>query len=161
MTAPLIGDEAAWVNAIRNAAREIAIYALGYTGATAGTPVRADRAAGMTGADVPLVGTGQHYRVALVAARPARDALARALLGVGPRAELSPTDIADAIGELANQLAGVVKRGVVKVVGELVLGVPIEVTGDLEPEQIRAVSAVPITLGAVTAIVLVSRRPAA
>ncbi len=160
MNSQLIGGDAAWVNAIRNAAREIAIYALGYSTATAGTPVRPDRAAGMVGADVALVGAGQHYGVALVAATPALDALARALLGVGPRAELSPTDIADAIGELANQLAGVVKRGIVKVVGELVLGVPIAVTGELEP-ALGAVSAVPITLGSVSAIVLVSRRPAA
>lgn len=158
MTAPLIGDDAAWVNAIRNAAREIAIYALGYANATAGAPVRADRAAGMTGADVALVGDGLRYGVALVAASPARDALARALLGVGPRAELSATDISDAFGELANQLAGVVKRGIVKVVGELVLGVPVAFDGELAPAQLCAV---PITLGSVTAMVLVSRRPAA
>ncbi len=161
MSTSLIGGDAAWVSAIRNAAREVAIYALGYSSATAGAPVRADRAAGMAGADVALVGAGQHYGVALVAALPARDALARALLGVGPRAELSPTDIADAISELANQLAGVVKRGIVKLVGELVLGVPIAVDGELGRIDLGATSAVPITLGSVSAIVLVSRRPTA
>jgi CheY-specific phosphatase CheX len=145
-----------WRDAVRGAASEISRYALGFDGATVAEPAPEPAAAtaSMIGAHIPLVGS-QSFEISLVATRESCQALAGAVLGMGTEAELAAAIVADAIGEIANQLAGGVKRRLASNGGDLELGLPVFVNGSVEPTGRQSVTALPTKFGAIAAMVVI------
>src|SRR5262245_48507420 len=145
-----------WRRAIEAAACEVATYALSFSGAVVMDRVGLEVAASMFGAHVPLVGDGQAFDLALVSSAEGCHALSRAILSAGPGPALRDSEIADAVGEIVNMLAGGVKRRLAGLGAELALGLPIFLRGHLQPTERMSVIALPTRLGAIDTIVLVA-----
>jgi len=97
---------AQWRTAVEGAAGEIATYALSLPGVVVHDPVGLECASAMIGAHIPLIGGGQAFDLALVASGDGCQALSRAILGASPGAPLRDAEVADAVGEIVNMLAG-------------------------------------------------------
>lgn len=146
---------AQWRNAIDGAAREIAQLALSFPGAVVGDPVGLERATQMIGAHIPLVGGGQAFDLALVSSPDGCQALSRAILCMAPGAALRDAEVADAVGEIVNMLAGAVKRRLAQG-AELALGLPLFLHGYIQPTDRLLVIVLPIQLGAIDTMVLIA-----
>jgi hypothetical protein len=146
---------AQWRAAVEGAATEIATYALAQAGAVVQDPVDSERACAMIGAHIPMLGGGQAFDLALVASPEDCKALSRAILCIGPAAPLKDAEIADAIGEIVNMLAGSVKR---RLSGQrdLELGLPIFLHGYIQPTERLTVIALPTRLGTIDTMVLIA-----
>jgi hypothetical protein len=145
-----------WRTAIGTAATEVATYALSMSGAAIKDPVGLNAASAMIGAHIPLVGSGQAFDLAVVATPAGCQALARAILQLGPGPELPARDVADAVGEIVNMLAGAMKRKLSGFGADLALGLPIFIHGYLEPSERLSVIAFPILFGTIETIVLIT-----
>jgi hypothetical protein len=135
--------------AVQNATDELAKYALGFTGATVSAPTAIDAVIAMIGAHVPLVGR-QSFDIALVGTRDGCRGLAEAILGGG---KLDDAQVADAIGELVNMLAGTVKR---QVGLDHELGLPLFIHGYVQPTDRLSLAVFPVQLGPVAAMVVIA-----
>jgi len=146
---------AQWRAAVEGAATEIATYALAQTGAVVQDPVDSERASAMIGAHIPMLGGGQAFDLALVASPEDCKALSRAILCQPPGAPLKDAEVADAIGEIVNMLAGSVKR---RLSGQrdLELGLPIFLHGYIQPSERLSVIALPTRLGTIDTMVLIA-----
>jgi hypothetical protein len=144
-----------WRAAVEGAARELATCALSLPGASVGDPVDLSRAMTMIGAHIPLVGGGQAFDLALVSSPAGCQALSRAILYMSEGAPLRDAEMADAVGEIVNQLGGTVKR---RLPGgaELVLGLPLFIHGYIEPTDRLTVIAFPTSFGPIETIVLIA-----
>jgi hypothetical protein len=114
-----------WTDSLEHAAVEVAELALGFEGsATIASEVAAP--ANVGGAYMPLFGgNGESLFIGWLATDEASQTLARGLLGL-PATEVVPAaDVADAMGEAVNILAGGVKRRMLSSVHPLALGLPI------------------------------------
>lgn len=149
---------AQWRTAVEVAAKEIATYALSLPGAVVQDPVGVERAATMIGAHIPLVGGGQGFDLGLVSSPEGCQALARAILSSPPTAVLRDAEVADAVGEILNMLAGSIKRRIAGHRTDLELGLPIFVHGYLQPTDRMQVAALPTRFGTIDTIVLVASR---
>jgi hypothetical protein len=149
---------AQWRAAVEGAAQEIATYALSFSGATVLDPVGIDRAAALIGAHIPLVGGGQAFDLAVVSSAEGCQALSRAILCMSDGAPLRDAEVADAVGEIVNMLAGSVKRRIAGHGGDLVLGLPLFIHGHIEPTDRLTVIALPTRFGAIEAMVLIAGR---
>ncbi|TMQ08463.1 MAG: chemotaxis protein CheX [Deltaproteobacteria bacterium] len=147
---------AQWRAAVEVAAREIATYALSLPGAVVQDPVGIECTAKMIGAHIPLVGCGQGFDLALLSSPEGCRALSRAILGRPEAAVLRDSEIADAVGEIVNMLAGSVKRRLAGQRTELVLGLPIFIHGHLQPSDRMLVTALPTRFGPIDTIVLIA-----
>jgi hypothetical protein len=145
-----------WRAAIEGAAREVATYALSFSRAVVKDPVGLEAATAMIGAHIPLVGAGQAFDLALVASADGCQALSRAILSMGPGPALRDADVADAVGEIVNMLAGSMKRGMSGLGADLALGLPIFIHGYLQPTDRLSVIAFPLQLGTIDTILLVA-----
>ena len=145
-----------WRTAVEGAATEIATHALSFPGVVVLDPVAAERSAALIGAHIPLVGGGQAFDMALVSSREGCEALSRAILCLGARPAICDAEIVDAIGEIANMLAGAMKRRLADHGAHLALGLPIFVHGYLQPSDRTAVIALPIRFGTIDAMVLIA-----
>jgi hypothetical protein len=145
-----------WRTAIEAAAREVATYALSFSSSVVKDPVALEAATAMIGAHIPLVGTGQAFDLALVATADGCQALSRAILCMGPGPALRDAEVADAVGEIVNMLAGSMKRGLSGTGADLTLGLPIFIHGYLQPTDRLSVLAFPTQFGKIETIVLVA-----
>jgi hypothetical protein len=145
-----------WRAAIEAAAKEVATYALSLSSSAVKDPVALEAAATMIGAHIPLVGSGQAFDLALVASSDGCQALARAILSMGPGPALRDAEVADAVGEIVNMLAGSMKRCLSGVGPDLTLGLPIFIHGYLQPTNRMSVIAFPTWFGKIETIVLVA-----
>jgi hypothetical protein len=147
---------AQWRAAVEGAASEIARYALSFTGAVVLDPVGLECTTEMVGAHIPLVGPGQAFDFALVASPGNCQALSRAILCMKDGAPLRDAEVADAIGEIVNMLAGTVKRRLAGHGAELELGLPIFLHGYIQPTDRLTVIALPTRFEAIETIVLIA-----
>jgi chemotaxis phosphatase CheX-like protein len=147
---------AQWRTAVEGAAGEIATYAFSFPGATVLDPVSHEAAVSMIGAHIPVIGSGQAFDLALVSTPEGLQALSRAILGAGPAHVLRDADVADAIGEVVNMLAGSVKRRLSGVGAELELGLPIFLHGYIQPTDRLSVVALPARFGPIETMVLIA-----
>jgi Chemotaxis phosphatase CheX len=145
-----------WRTAIEAAAREVATYALSFASSVVQDAVPLDAATAMIGAHIPLVGTGRAFDIALVAPADGCQALSRAILCMGPGPALRDADVADAVGEIVNMLAGSMKRGLSGIGADLTLGLPIFIHGYIQPTDRLSVIAFPTRFGKIDTIVLVA-----
>lgn len=147
---------AQWRSAIEGAATEIALNAFSFPGASVGDPVGHEAAAAMIGAHIPVLGSVGAFDLALVAVRENCQALSRAILYASPDQVLKDTEVADAIGEVVNMLAGAVKRRLTGLGAELELGLPIFIHGYIQPTERLSVIALPTKFGTVDTMVLIA-----
>lgn len=147
-----------WQEAIAQSANEIAMYALGELETRVEHPIAVTHDVSCSaGAHIPLLGGSQPLELAIVSSPDGCEALARAMLGTdGP---LTPAEIADALGELVNMLAGGVKRRLQAHGTELELGLPIFIRGHVEPTDRVSIVALPIDFGPTkTRVLTIGRR---
>jgi hypothetical protein len=111
----------------------------------------------MPGAFIPLIGPNESVQVGLVSSLEGCLALARALLQAGPDLDVPPADMADALAEAANILAGFVKRNIQGSVHPLQLGLPLYVNGHLETSDRVRAAVTHLKVGHVHAAVVVLR----
>jgi hypothetical protein len=148
---------AQWRTAVEGAAVEIATNALSFPGAVVHDPVGIECTASMIGAHIPVIGGGQAFDLALVASADGCQALSRAILCLdseGP--PLRATEVADAVGEIVNMLAGTVKRRMAGSGADLVLGLPLFVHGYIQPTERLSVVVLPTRFGPIDTMVLIA-----
>jgi len=112
---------------------------------------------GMAGAYIPLLGEDQSFQLALLSTPAGCADLTRLLLGMAPDDEVSDADVADAVGELVNILAGGVKQRMQPTGGRLQLGLPVFITGDVQPTPHLEVSVVFTRIGGIDVKLMVLR----
>lgn len=122
-----------WIDAAEASAIEVATTAL-----ACGSVERAPRSEpsqdSLFGAYVPLVAADCQLQIGVVAEWQACEILARALLGMEPDAELeAESDVSDALGEIANMVAGCVKTRMNARMPGLNTGLPLCVVGYVDP----------------------------
>jgi len=146
---------AQWRAAIDGAAREIATYALSFPDAVVQDPVGIESTVSMIGAHIPMIGGGQAFDLALVASPAGCQALSRAILCMAEGAAVRDAEVADAVGEIVNMLAGSVKR---RIAGhaDLELGLPLFLHGYIQPTDRLTVTVFPTRLGAIETMVLIA-----
>lgn len=122
-----------WIGAAELSVGEVATTALSFARverASADSP----EPGSLFGAYVPLVATGCQVQVGVVAELQACRALARSLFGMDPDAEFEADgDVADALGEIANMVAGCMKSHMNERAPGLNTGLPLCVAGHVEP----------------------------
>lgn len=112
---------------------------------------------GMAGAYIPLLAEDQTLQLALLASPSGCADLARLLLGMEPEEAVSDADIADAVGELVNIVAGGVKQRMQGAAGGLRLGLPVFIHGYVQPTQQLEVSLASTRIGEVDAHLMALR----
>lgn len=83
------------------------------------------------GAVIPLISDHSNVELVFISSTSGCAVLARALVGMDPEEDISPEDVADAMCELANIVAGVVKRQLHATEPGLTLGLPVAFEGRL------------------------------
>lgn len=142
-----------WMNAAVASAEELATVALGFDGATF-VGKREHMPSNVKSALVALVGDNASVQLGLAGTDEVCQKLARALLAMNPEeADLPDDDVADAVGEVINIVAGQVKRIIGGPDSTMKMGLPLFVHGRFESsEQVETAIAdinigpVPITL---------------
>lgn len=147
---------AEWRTAVEGAAKELATNALSLPGATVQAAVDAERASSLIGAHIPLVGGGKAFDLSLVSSPEGCRSLARAILYMAEGAALRDAEVADAVGEIVNMLAGSVKRRLSNQCADLVLGLPLFIHGYIEPSDRLQVIALPTQFGKIETMVVIA-----
>ena len=148
-----------WLTAACQTALDLATHALGCAGEI-GDQVPPPFAA-LAGAYIPLsgdAGAAGAITVGLLAGETGCRALAGALLGVGDRATLSASDVADAVSEIVNMLAGGIKSRMLSRMPPIFLGLPMFLHGWIEPGERIEVAAQSVRIGRIDTVVLVLRQ---
>jgi hypothetical protein len=109
---------------------------------------------GMSGAYLGLVAPDTSVQIGLAAGMPACRDLARGLFQMSPGDALPDGDVADAICEIVNQLAGCVQRRVRSTV-EVRLGLPTFFHGPVQPTERLGVAVADVRAGALSGALLV------
>ena len=104
---------------------------------------------GMAGAYIALLGEDQTLQLAMLATPDGCADLSRLLLGLEPADEVSDTDVADAVGELVNIVAGGVKQRMQDSAGTLRLGLPVFINGFVQRTQQLEIALASAKLGEV------------
>ena len=156
MSPPAVPAER-WLDALVASTLEAAGAALGCPDARL-VETRRALPSGGAGAYMPLI-ADQSLQIALVASEAGCQALAKMLLGMAPTDEDLPSgDVADAVGEIVNVVAGGVKSRMAAAEPGIRLGLPIFIHGHIErTEHIDAVVA-DVLLGDQPAELLVLQR---
>ncbi|MHC4942870.1 MAG: chemotaxis protein CheX [Planctomycetota bacterium] len=151
----------AWAKAAVEAVKEFAGTALGIDevevkGYQAGVPE------GGISSYLAMVSLDQSFRIGLSSNHVGCRKLAAALMSMGPGEEetLDYEDITDAIGEVINIVAGMVKRRMGVSNPTVSLGLPVFSEGGIEPVPHQEVGFVELVIGDVPARVLMIRRAA-
>jgi hypothetical protein len=160
MNAPVanMSTLAQWQVAVEGAANEIATYALSFEGATVGAAVSHSVVDGLVGAHIPMLGGPEALELALVGEPANCRRLAAAMLMTDDPSSLSESDVADAVGEAINMLAGSVKRRMQSDGTELELGLPVFIVGHIKHTEHISVSPLPAKFGPIDMFVLVVSR---
>ncbi len=145
-----------WTDSLEQAAVEVAALALGFEGAEV-VAREVPPPEGVAGAYLPLFGgNGEALYVGWLATDAASHALARGLLGLGADEAVAPGDVADAMGEAVNILAGGLKRRMISWVHPLALGLPMYAAAPITPLH-AATFACELRCGEVSSHVLLVR----
>ena len=138
---------AEWMSAAEASTFEIARTALGVVDCRR-SPPPTPSTPGTQGSYIPLIGDHLSVQVGLISNDSGCQTLAKALLGMaGTPDVLSPADVADAVGEVVNMIAGQVKRRLNEQIPSLALGLPIFIHGKIEPTAKMSASSLPAKAG--------------
>jgi len=126
-------DLGEWLGAAVDSAKEIAVGPLCVASAAWRETPGSDPPVDMYGVYLPLLCDGLRLQLGLLAERPVWAALARAFMGMEPDEPLdSDEDVLDAIGEVANMVAGGIKVRVTDR-GRVSVGLPLALRGRVFP----------------------------
>jgi hypothetical protein len=112
---------------------------------------------GVAGAYIPLLAEDQTLQLALLATPGGCADLSRLLLGLEPADDVSDADVADAVGELVNIVAGGVKQRMQDSAGALRLGLPVFIHGYVQRTQQLEVSLASARIGDVETYLMALR----
>ncbi|MCP4602583.1 MAG: chemotaxis protein CheX [Proteobacteria bacterium] len=144
-----------WLDASIIAAKELAQIALGLDGAELisireGLPGESDSAY------IALVGEKSSAQIGIASDAEGCQQIARTLLGMEPDEEdLSEEDVADAIGEIANILAGQIKTLMAEKSIDVVLGMPIFIQGRVKMTSDMEFAAADMHFGSIPVTVMI------
>jgi len=116
---------------------------------------------GMAGAYLAMVGTDESIQIGFVSSKEGCKSLSGALLCMEPEEldELTDADIADAMGEVINIIAGMVKTEMSKLNANFNLGLPIFLDGKIETSPQQESGAVKIRIGEIeTQMIIVKQQ---
>lgn len=143
-------DMEVWVEAMIDSLDELASGMLGFEGGKL-LEVRDELPERMIGAHVAMVSLREALSVGLISDEAGCGALARALLCMEPDEELPAGDVADAMGEIVNIIAGGVKRRLVEEDSSIKIGLPVFFSGQMKPTKNMQSRVLEILLGPVQA----------
>ena len=152
MTTPIITIQE-WINASKEAVEEVASSVLGLEKAetlSVGTKIPPE----LSGSCISLVSESGSVQIGLFTSTDGCISLGKAMMGMGPEEEFPESDIADAIGEVVNIIAGGIKRRLNSQV-PIQLGLPIFISGSVEAGEQQEIAVVEVRLGSVTAYELI------
>jgi CheY-specific phosphatase CheX len=151
-----------WMDALNGTMNEIASTALGLEG-SAHVRTSACIPTGLEGAYLALVGEQDSIQIGLASSAEGCQILAKAMLGMEPGDEDLPAgDLADAVCEIVNILAGGVKGRVHGKVPPIKIGIPIFVHGNVQSSDRTVLAVAEVVVGRVpAALVLVEPRSGA
>ncbi len=152
MNAPATIDE--WMSAVVSSAEELATVALGFDGASL-VGRRGDMPTDLTSAVVALVSDTASVQLGFAATENGCKSLARALLCMDPGEELPAEDVADAVGEVVNIIAGQVKRVIGTQDATVKIGLPLVVHGKFETSDSVEAAFADLNVGPVPVTVMV------
>ena len=160
MTSPDAGL-GAWLADLEGSVEEIATTALGLPGMTIGR--RHEAPPQLDGAYLGLVGPTGAVQIGLASSAEGCQALAKGLMGMGPDdAPLPEGEMADAVCEIINIVAGAFKARVRDRASALQMGLPVFIQGAVQATDRVAVRVAEVRLGAVAAaVLLIHPRPGA
>lgn len=107
------------------------------------------------GAYVPVLSGDHSLHIGVASSEHGCRVLTRALLGMEPDEVVSPEDVHDAVGEIANMVAGGVKNKVVALGIDAQLGLPIFIHGHIAQTSVSQTLVSAITLDGITVSVTV------
>lgn len=146
----------AWIDAAERAMAEVAIATLGSDATVAARGAEPPPLVG--GAYLQLIGDDELVHVGLCADEAALRWLATRFCG--DAAPLSAHDVADAVGELVNMVAGGVKRRLATERRNLQLGLPLYIHGHLQAGERQTLSASQLGIvGGPTVVLVVLHAP--
>lgn len=146
-----------WMLAVQAACEVVASTALG-TACTGFHPATAPTTAGLS-AYVPILEPQASIQVGIVCDDESGRGLARALLQFGPDEALSRSDVADALGEIANMVAGAAKAGMASSHVTISLGLPMVVHGWVEPSGHALLECTSTSIGGAPITLVIIRSP--
>jgi hypothetical protein len=110
------------------------------------------------GAYVPVLAASGSLQIGVVADEASCISLARSLLQMSPADDaLSPADVADAIGEIANMVAGLAKAAMSSRIGLVALGLPMVINGSVTPRDSIALDCIGARLDTETLTIVIVR----
>lgn len=144
-----------WLDAAVSSLAECAVSLLGTDRCEEASPRGSLSLAGW-GSYVPLATPDAMLQVGVVASEPDCIGMASTMLGLGPE-ELAAADVGDAMGEIANVLAGAVKTVLAGRVNAIELGLPLFAQGEVVPPRAAELSATDVAVGQWRVTVVVVR----
>jgi hypothetical protein len=111
----------------------------------------------MPGSFIPLVAPNESVQVGIVSSPEGCEQMARSLMQLQKGDVMSPADMADALAEAANILAGYVKRNMQDFLNPVQLGLPLFVNGHLETSDRMRAAVTKVRMGTVDAALIVLR----
>jgi len=146
-----------WLGVMAEVAGEVAAASLGYEGCRVLGECQ-QPPEDKSGAYIPILSGENALQLALISDACGGQQLAKALLGMDSKDEdLSPADVADAVGEIMNVVAGGVKRRLIEKDSQLQLGLPIFVHGYIEVMEMLEWAVMDVNIGSVPAHFMVIR----
>ena len=140
-----------WLNSLVDSTEEVIRTGLGFKGVRT-LNKQATVPKNGYGAYMPLLSDDLSLHIAISSDLSGCQILAKALLGLGPEAKnLSEPDIADAMGEIANMIAGLFKRQMTAEYQGLKLGIPVFVVGHIGVAEVQEMVVAKVRMGPVTA----------
>lgn len=112
---------------------------------------------GMPGSFIPLVADNESVQVGIVSSMAGCELMARSLMQLPKDEMMSQSDLADALAEAANILAGYVKRNMQDYLNPVQLGLPLFVNGHLETSDRMRAAVTKVRMGEVDAALVVLR----
>jgi hypothetical protein len=144
-----------WLEAAFEAMKETATGALGYEDIEL-VGKREEPPDNASGAYIAMLSPTASLQLGIVASEKVCQTFAKALFALDPADDDLPSaDVADALGEIANITAGVVKRIMVEQEGSFQLGLPIFIHGSITPSDEQDVAVADVKVGEHTAHVVV------
>lgn len=147
-----------WLQASVEGLREVATTALGFDVLEVGA-VREAMPADVGGAFIPLSGERDSAQVGLAGGPRERKLVSGALMQMPPdeAAELTNSDVADALGEIVNIAAGVIKQRLQPKLGALALGLPLFINGQVEATERVVTRVADLTMGNISLVLVIVR----
>jgi len=147
-----------WLQASVEALRDVATQALGFEGLEISN-VREAMPSNVGGAFIPLSSDRDSAQVGLAGVLDQRQFVCGALMQMPPEeaAELSTSDVADAMGEIVNIAAGGIKQRLQERLGSLTLGLPLFINGQVEATDKVVTRVADLTTGNLSLVLVIVR----